>query len=240
MAVTFFQGPLEDRNISANAFQAAPLNTVQGYLGTVVSFSCSASNCLGYLPYRAIGETFGLGIKEGGARMLVRHAIAFAMTSAQLQPFNGAPVQITVDGAPAVGILFFAEPEEAYVTSLCFMDGGRKCPQLRHKLTAAELQGLSWKCRRQLHSTIALVSKDPARNRTQPHVARRASVQGRTGGDTVTPSARHACCGRCASPSIPPEQRSLLTLETRGQRWTGRDFPPRDGCSENGGRSGLR
>ncbi len=84
------------------------------------------------------------------------------MTPAQLYHFNGAPVHITVDGASALGLLFFSERGGAYITSLCFLESGRKCPLLRHKVTELELKTFSKKSRNRLESGIAMTSAPSA------------------------------------------------------------------------------
>lgn len=81
------------------------------------------------------------------------------MTRQDLQQFSGSAVDIRIDGAEALGILFFAETGEAYVTSLCYLQPGLECPVIQHVLSDEELQSLSRKSHNQLLSRINLSTR---------------------------------------------------------------------------------
>lgn len=91
------------------------------------------------------------------------------MTLESLPYYNGASVQITLDGAPALALIFL-EMDCIQVTSLCFLGSARRCPLVRHHLTEAEIESITPVSRTELKSDIALRSK------------KKTSVPDKTGG----------------------------------------------------------
>lgn len=84
------------------------------------------------------------------------------MTLNRLQHFNGASIQINVDGLPALGILFFLTADNVQITSLCFLKAAGQCPLVRHDLTPAEIEGIIPVSRNELKSAIAVHSTPEA------------------------------------------------------------------------------
>lgn len=81
------------------------------------------------------------------------------MTLSELYLFNGSSIQMQIDGKDALGILFFAETGEVYVTSLCYLEPGRECPVIQHVLSDEEMQSVSRKSHNQLLSKIQLSTR---------------------------------------------------------------------------------
>ena len=81
-----------------------------------------------------------------------------AMTLESLHQFNGSPVRITLDGMPALAILFFLAVDSVQLTSLCFLEEPARCPLVRHKLSPAEIATLTPVSRNELNSAIAIQS----------------------------------------------------------------------------------
>lgn len=90
------------------------------------------------------------------------------MSRPHLLQFNGAAVQMRIDGAQALGILFFSPEGEVHVTSLCFVESGAKCPLLRHMLTEEEICGLMPMSHNQLASTLEISTQASAVKTSEP------------------------------------------------------------------------
>ncbi len=80
------------------------------------------------------------------------------MNLESLPQYNGASVQIILDGEPALALIFL-EINCIQVTSLCFLGRTRRCPLVRHNLNEAEIESITPVSRNELKSEITLTSK---------------------------------------------------------------------------------
>ncbi len=80
------------------------------------------------------------------------------MNLESLPQYNGASVRVTLDGAPALALIFL-EVDCIQVTSLCFLGRTRRCPLVRHNLNEAEIESITPVSRNELKSDITLTSK---------------------------------------------------------------------------------
>lgn len=61
------------------------------------------------------------------------------MKMADLQRYRGASISLSVDGIEALGMLWFSERDEPYISTLCFVNSHKRCPSFKHPLTPAEI-----------------------------------------------------------------------------------------------------
>jgi|GEM_PF-6590887 len=80
------------------------------------------------------------------------------MTLDSLHRYNGSSIRITLDGSPALDLIFL-EIECVRVTSLCFVGRSRRCPLVRHRLNEAEIESITPVSRNELKSDTTLTSK---------------------------------------------------------------------------------
>ncbi len=78
------------------------------------------------------------------------------MTLADLQRFRGASISLGVDGAEALGMLWFSEDDAPYISTLCFVNSHKKCPALKHFLSPADIATIRKKDATHLTSGIEL------------------------------------------------------------------------------------
>lgn len=78
------------------------------------------------------------------------------MTLADLQRFRGASISLGVDGTEALGMLWFSENDEPYISTLCFVNSHKKCPALKHFLTPADIATIRIKDATHLTSSIEI------------------------------------------------------------------------------------
>ncbi|HBJ87543.1 MAG TPA: hypothetical protein DDZ88_27535 [Verrucomicrobiales bacterium] len=83
------------------------------------------------------------------------------MKPAQLYQYNGAAVEISLNEAKALGILFLSDKDEACVLSLRYLTPQAPCPLVQHVLSEEEIKGLAKKNRHQLLSRIQISAKAP-------------------------------------------------------------------------------
>lgn len=92
------------------------------------------------------------------------------MTLQHLQQFNGSPIRITLDGTPALAILFFLSLDSVQITSLCFLKTGGRCPLVKHDLTPAEITQITPMSRNELMSEISLTSETAPPQQHRPRL----------------------------------------------------------------------
>lgn len=80
------------------------------------------------------------------------------MEQIQLHQYQGAAIDISVDGAEAIGMLFFSEHNEAYVVSMCYTKRRARCPQIQRMLSPEEIENIMPAARNKLRSSIDVSS----------------------------------------------------------------------------------
>ncbi|MDB6004653.1 MAG: hypothetical protein JWR15_1640 [Prosthecobacter sp.] len=90
-------------------------------------------------------------------------------------------MQIQLDGAPALGLLFL-QVEGVQVMSLCYLDRSRRCPLVQRELSPAEIETIAPVSRNQLKSDIHLES---------PQAARPSESKGRINDEVAELQQRH-------------------------------------------------